>query len=219
MCRGVHGRIADGAGTGRAVGDTVGFPRTATDGPGKGPSRCGAGAMRRPAAGIISEGRAPRRREGERCGRPWHSLPCGSGPRVRSPGCRSSRALTVSTGSHDVRAGYAAGSCPDPSQRSAPALCSITLRSRRRGTARPQTAHRPVAASLTSRARPVRPVAGRPRQARPATMAALAAQGRRRWWRESGGRGSWAADQRVPAGRIITGSHPQSRSSEAATRS
>src|SRR6201981_1176591 len=26
--------------------DTVGFPRTATDGPGKGPSRCGAGAMR-----------------------------------------------------------------------------------------------------------------------------------------------------------------------------
>jgi len=45
--------------------------------------------MRRPAAGIISEGRAPRRREGERCGRPWHSLPRGSGPRVRSPGCRS----------------------------------------------------------------------------------------------------------------------------------
>jgi hypothetical protein len=32
MCRGVHGRIADGVGTGRAVGDTVGFPRTATDG-------------------------------------------------------------------------------------------------------------------------------------------------------------------------------------------
>jgi len=134
--------------------------------------------------------------------------------------CRSPCGVRpVSTGSHDVRAGYAAGSCPDPSQRSAPALCSITLRSRRRGTARPQTAHRPVAASLTSRARPVRPVAGRPRQARPATMAALAAQGRRRWWRESGGRASWAADQRVPAGRIITGSHPQSRSSEAATRS
>jgi hypothetical protein len=31
-CRGVHGRIADGVRTGRAVGDTVGFPRTATDG-------------------------------------------------------------------------------------------------------------------------------------------------------------------------------------------
>jgi hypothetical protein len=28
---GVHGRIADGVRTGRAVGDTVGFPRTATD--------------------------------------------------------------------------------------------------------------------------------------------------------------------------------------------
>jgi hypothetical protein len=69
-----------------------GHRRFSTDGhgrPGKGPSRCGAGAMRRPAAGIISEGRAPRRREGERCGRPWHSLPRGSGPRVRSPGCRS----------------------------------------------------------------------------------------------------------------------------------
>ena len=29
---GVHGRIADGVRAGRAVGDTVGFPRTATDG-------------------------------------------------------------------------------------------------------------------------------------------------------------------------------------------
>ena len=34
-CRGVHGRIADGVRAGCAVGDTVGFPRTATDGPGK----------------------------------------------------------------------------------------------------------------------------------------------------------------------------------------
>jgi len=33
----VHGRIADGVRAGRAVGDTVGFPRTATDGPGRGP--------------------------------------------------------------------------------------------------------------------------------------------------------------------------------------
>jgi hypothetical protein len=33
--RGVHGRIADGVRAGRAVGDTAGFPRTATDGPGK----------------------------------------------------------------------------------------------------------------------------------------------------------------------------------------
>jgi hypothetical protein len=71
ICRGVHGRIADGVRTGRAVGDTVGFPRTATDGPGKGPCpgpRFGIGAMRRPAADIASEGRAPRRRNGERCG-------------------------------------------------------------------------------------------------------------------------------------------------------
>jgi hypothetical protein len=64
-----------------------------------------------------------------------------------------------STGSHDARARSAAGNCPDPSQRSAPALCSMTLRSSRRGTARPQTAHRPVAASLTSRATP-RPAGG-----------------------------------------------------------
>jgi hypothetical protein len=34
-CRGVHGRIADVVRAGCAVGDTVGFPRTATDGPGK----------------------------------------------------------------------------------------------------------------------------------------------------------------------------------------
>jgi hypothetical protein len=34
-CRGVHGRIADGVRAGCAVGDTVGLPRTATDGPGK----------------------------------------------------------------------------------------------------------------------------------------------------------------------------------------
>jgi len=33
MCCGVHGRIADGVRAGRAVGVTVGFPRTATDGP------------------------------------------------------------------------------------------------------------------------------------------------------------------------------------------
>jgi hypothetical protein len=38
--RGVHGRIADGVRTGRAVGDTVGFPRTATDKPGGGPVSC-----------------------------------------------------------------------------------------------------------------------------------------------------------------------------------
>src|SRR5689334_2221279 len=37
MCCGVHGRIADGVRAGRAVGVTVGFPRTATDGPGRGP--------------------------------------------------------------------------------------------------------------------------------------------------------------------------------------
>src|SRR5690348_6345294 len=37
MCCGVHGRIADGVRAGRAVGVTVGFPRTATDGPGGGP--------------------------------------------------------------------------------------------------------------------------------------------------------------------------------------
>ena len=134
--------------------------------------------------------------------------------------CRSPCGVRpVSTGSHDVRAGYAAGSCPDPSQRSAPALCSITLRSRRRGTARPQTAHRPVAASLTSRATP-RPAGGwkaspgtasghggTGRPGRPAVVARIRRQR------------SWAADQRAPAGRIITGSHPQSRSSEAATRS
>src|SRR6476660_5214901 len=35
MCCGVHGRIADVVRAGCAVGDTVGFPRTATDGPGK----------------------------------------------------------------------------------------------------------------------------------------------------------------------------------------
>ena len=34
-CRGAHGRIADVVRAGSAVGDTVGFPRTATDGPGK----------------------------------------------------------------------------------------------------------------------------------------------------------------------------------------
>ena len=34
-CRGVHGRIADVVRAGCAVRDTVGFPRTATDGPGK----------------------------------------------------------------------------------------------------------------------------------------------------------------------------------------
>ena len=34
-CRGVHGRIADVVRADCAVGDTVGFPRTATDGPGK----------------------------------------------------------------------------------------------------------------------------------------------------------------------------------------
>jgi hypothetical protein len=34
-CRGVHGRIADVVRAGCAVGDTDGFPRTATDGPGK----------------------------------------------------------------------------------------------------------------------------------------------------------------------------------------
>jgi hypothetical protein len=32
MRRGVHGRIADGVRAGSAVGVTVGFPRTATDG-------------------------------------------------------------------------------------------------------------------------------------------------------------------------------------------
>ena len=51
MCRSVHGRIADGVRAGRAVGDTVGFPRTATDGPvkrgcvlprGAVPARCAA---------------------------------------------------------------------------------------------------------------------------------------------------------------------------------
>jgi hypothetical protein len=37
ICRGVHGRIADGVRAGRAVGVTVGFPRTATDRPGQEP--------------------------------------------------------------------------------------------------------------------------------------------------------------------------------------
>ena len=41
ICRGVHGRIADGVRTGREVGDTVGFPRTATDGPFGGGLRLG----------------------------------------------------------------------------------------------------------------------------------------------------------------------------------
>jgi len=32
-CCGIHGQIADGVRAARTVGETVGFPRTATDGP------------------------------------------------------------------------------------------------------------------------------------------------------------------------------------------
>ena len=97
----------------------------------------------------------------------------------------------VSTGSHDATDRSAAGGCPDPSQRPAPALCAMTQPSSRRGQARPQTAHRPVAASLTRRttprpaggwnswpdtaaatAAPAGPGMGRPRPPGPASLAA-----------------------------------------------
>jgi hypothetical protein len=68
------GRVRAGC----AVGDTVGFPRTPRTAPAKGAlslPRCGAGAMRRPTAGIARDGRARRRQKDERCGRPWLLLP------------------------------------------------------------------------------------------------------------------------------------------------
>ena len=63
----LHGRCTPSAFHGR--------PRTA---PAKGAlslPRCGAGAMRRPTAGIARDGRARRRQKDERCGRPWLLLP------------------------------------------------------------------------------------------------------------------------------------------------
>ena len=48
----------------------------------------------------------------------------------------------MSTGSHDASARSPASGCPDPCQRPAPTLCATRLPSRRRGHARPQTAHR-----------------------------------------------------------------------------
>jgi hypothetical protein len=54
----VHGRIADGVRAGHAVGDTVGFPRTATDGPIKGP--CPA-SRRGPAPSVARRPASPRR--------------------------------------------------------------------------------------------------------------------------------------------------------------
>ena len=97
ICRGVHGRIADGVRAGRAVGVTVGFPRTATDRPGQEPfsrpqvgcrhhappggwhhpGRAGAAAARGPA---VREAVAPAARGG--CGPPAHSRGYPSGTAI-----------------------------------------------------------------------------------------------------------------------------------------
>lgn len=66
----------------------------------------------------------------------WPCLrPCGVKPGTR--------------GNHDASTTSAAGGCPEPTQRPVRVLCAITPPSSRRGTALPQTGHRPVAESLS----------------------------------------------------------------------
>jgi hypothetical protein len=95
MSRGVRGRIADGVRTGRAVGDTVGFPRTATDGPTKGrpgavPAPC---AGRRPAS-FRRGGHRDRGRASGAAGRGIRCPGAGGGRSWARQGAVPGRALT-----------------------------------------------------------------------------------------------------------------------------
>ena len=124
MCCGVHGRIRNNVRAARTVGAHRrrfhGRPRTA---PAKGAlslPRCGAGAMRRPTAGIARDGRARRRQKDERCGRPWLLLPgARAGSSCTGEGARPGR-LSLNV----IHPGRPGG--PDPSRTPNPCARELT---------------------------------------------------------------------------------------------
>jgi hypothetical protein len=59
LCCGIHGKLADGVRAARTVGVTVGFSRTATDGPRCGAQRLAVACCRWPAGPAVRAARAP----------------------------------------------------------------------------------------------------------------------------------------------------------------